>query len=74
MSENDLTLEELESYTLNVNKVKDLILERLPKDGLISNEQLDFYSENWQVIIAKLSWLERAPIELGTKTENSENG
>ena len=59
MSQIDGMLISLEEYTKNANQVKDLILERLEKDGILTNEQVEKYSTDWQVIIIKSNWFER---------------
>lgn len=67
MAEIDNMLISLEEYTLNANQVKDLVLERLTKDGLITDEQSCTYAENWQVIIIKSNWFERWCEKFGIK-------
>lgn len=52
----DSTHVEIPDHTQNANGVKDAILTRLWYDGIITEEQFDFYSENWQVIIIRKSW------------------
>lgn len=48
----------LSENTQNVNKVKDLVLARLAKDGVISKEIALHYTHNWQVIIVKSNWFQ----------------
>ena len=67
MAQIDNMLISLEEYTLNANQVKDLVLERLLKDGLITDEQSCLYAENWQVIIIKSNWFERWCEKFGIK-------
>ena len=69
MSKIDSMLISLEEYTLNANQVKDLVLERLEKDGLLTAEQVDTYMENWQVIIIKSNWFERWCEKFGIKKD-----
>lgn len=59
----------LEEYTLNANQVKDLVIERLNKDGLLNEEQSNYYAENWQVIIIKSTWFERWCEKFGIKKD-----
>ena len=47
---------ELGNDTINANAVKDLVLYRLQKDGVISESVADNYSEKWQVVILKNAW------------------
>lgn len=42
--------------TVNVNVVKDLILEKLNEKNLISDNELSEFANNWHVIIVKKSW------------------
>lgn len=70
MAQIDSMLVSLEEYTLNANQVKDLVLERLEKDGLITDEQANFYAENWQVIIIKSNWFERWGEKFGIKKDS----
>ena len=53
MAQIDNMLISLEEYTLNANQVKDLVLERLENDGLITNQNALDYAEKWQIIIIK---------------------
>lgn len=46
----------LPSNTVNANMVKDSVIRRLWKDGAITEEQADEYSESWGVIIIKNGW------------------
>jgi hypothetical protein len=59
MAQIDNTLLSLEELTLNANQVKDLVLERLQNDGLITNQNALDYAEKWQIIIIKSNWFER---------------
>jgi hypothetical protein len=67
MSQMDSMLVSLEEYTLNANQVKGLVLERLEKDGLITNQNALDYAEKWQIIIIKSSWFERWCEKFGIK-------
>lgn len=67
----DGMLVNIESFTDNANKVKDIVLKQLAEDKLISPTQQKEYSENWQVIIIKLSWFKRY-LKAFRKDENPE--
>jgi competence protein ComGC len=69
MAQMDSMLVSLEEYTINANQVKDLVLERLKKDGLITEKQGNIYSENWQVIIIKSNWFEIWSKKFGIKVD-----
>ena len=49
-------LEEVESNTLNYNSAKELVLNRLYMDKVITDEQRLKYIENWNIIVIKKSW------------------
>lgn len=49
----------LEGDTENANSVKEIVLQRLLFDKVISNEQAIEYSEKWQVIVIKRGWFMR---------------
>jgi len=59
MSVLDSNLVSIECDTINANLVKDIVLERLEKDGVITNVQALEYSEKWQVIVMKTNWFKR---------------
>ena len=59
MAQIDGMLLEIENYTNNANKVKEAVLERLLSDKVITEGQLRYYSENWQIIIIKQSWFKK---------------
>jgi len=59
MAQIDGMLMELDSLTENANKVKDIVLERLLYDKIITAEQLDEYSEKWQMIVIKSNWFKK---------------
>jgi len=67
MAQMDGMLISLEEYTLNANQVKDLVLERLEKDGLITEQNALDYAEKWQIIIIKSNWFERWCEKFGIK-------
>lgn len=50
---------EIETYTKNANITKDIVLARLANDGVITEEQLNNYSENWQIVIVKKTWFKK---------------
>jgi hypothetical protein len=51
MAQIDSMLVSIEQDTQNANQVKDLILERLLKDNLITDAIAEQYATDWQVII-----------------------
>lgn len=55
----DNQLLDLEQDTKNANKIKELVVGNLIKQGLISEEDGSDYAERFQVIIYKGSWFER---------------
>lgn len=55
----DNILVNIESEVLNSNTIKDIVLDRLLQDKLISEQQFDDYSNNWQIIIVKKSWFKK---------------
>lgn len=65
MSQIDSMLVSMEEYTLNANQVKELVLERLERDKLITQEKAIEYAENWQIIVLKPSWFSRWAEKLG---------
>ena len=67
MAQMDSMLISLEEYTLNANKVKDLVLGRLEKEGIITDQIALDYAEKWQIIIIKSNWFERWCKKFGIK-------
>jgi hypothetical protein len=59
MSSIDEQLFSIESDTQHANKVKDLVVASLIRQGLISEEDGLDYAERFQVIIYKGSWYKR---------------
>lgn len=55
----DSILVEIDNYVQNANSTKELVLDRLLKDGIITQEIYNTYTENWQVIIIKNNWFKR---------------
>ena len=52
----DGMLLQLESETQNANIVKEIVLDELINQSLITEEQAKEFNEKWQVIIVKNSW------------------
>jgi hypothetical protein len=52
----DSTLITLEEDTQNANLIKDAVISRLYKDGVLNDEQASTYVEKWQVVIIKPTW------------------
>jgi hypothetical protein len=61
----------LEEDIKNANTVKDLVIQRLLDDKVITDQQAEDYADKWQVIIIKPSWFERWMEKLNIKTPNS---
>ncbi len=55
----DSVLITLGSETQNINLVKDIVIGRLLKDGVITEDQSKIYTEKWNVIMVKKSWFKR---------------
>ena len=51
---------EMDGEVHNINVVKDIVLERLHTDKIITEKQLDEYRNNWHLIIVKNSWFKNA--------------
>ena len=56
MAQIDAMQLELDSYTENANLVRDMVLLRLLKDKVITDEQADVYSDKWVVVCVKNTW------------------
>jgi hypothetical protein len=69
MAQIDSMLASIEEYTLNANQVKDLVLERLLKNEIITEQNAFDYSEKWQVIVVKSNWFERWCEKFGLKKD-----
>ena len=67
----DSMLLTLEDDIKNANTVKELVIERLTKDKVITSQQAEEYEDKWQVIIIKPAWFERWMEKLKIKTPNS---
>jgi len=55
----DSTLLEMENLTKEANGVKAMTIERLLRDGIITQEKADEYREDWQIIVIKQGWFKR---------------
>lgn len=49
----------VEDYNITANEIKEIVLERLQRDNIISKEQALKYNNNWQVIFIKKKWFRR---------------
>ena len=67
----DSMLLTLEDDIKNANTVKELVIERLVKDKVITSQQAEEYADKWQMIIIKPSWFERWMEKLNIKTPNN---
>ncbi len=55
----DGMLIDLEDHLNNFNSVKEVVLDRLVKDEVITQEQATEYIEKWNVMLFKPSWFQR---------------
>lgn len=46
----------IEENIKNANQVKELVLYRLVRDGIITEELYEKYTTSWNIIIVKKSW------------------
>ena len=67
----DSMLLSLEEDIKNANTVKDLVIQRLVDDKVLTDQQAEDYADKWQVIIIKPTWFERWMEKLKIKTPNS---
>jgi hypothetical protein len=67
----DSMLLTLEEDIKNANTVKDLVIQRLVDDKVLTDQQAYDYADKWQVIIIKPSWFERWMEKLNIKTPNN---
>ena len=49
----------MESDTLNANIVKLTVIEKLLINGIITEDQAEEYTVNWNIIIVKRNWFKR---------------
>ena len=61
----------LEEDIKNANTVKDLVIQRLVDDKVLTDQQAKDYADKWQVIIIKPTWFERWMEKLNIKTSNN---
>jgi hypothetical protein len=52
----DTQLITLEEDIRNANLIKEAVISRLYKDGVLNDEQATTYNEKWQVVIIKPTW------------------
>ena len=50
---------DLTSETKNANMVKDILLQKLLEDEVITEDQHNIYSKNWHIIIVKKNWFQK---------------
>lgn len=55
----DTQLITLEEDIRNANLIKEAVISRLYKDGVLNDEQVSTYIEKWQVVIVKPTWFKR---------------
>ena len=71
MQQIDSMLLSIEDYTLNANQVKELVLERLLKDGVVNEQTALDYAEKWQIVIIKPIWFKRWCEKFGIAKKDS---
>ena len=49
----------IEGDIKNANNVKEIVLNRLLSDKVITEEQAEMYATKWQIIVVKYGWFER---------------
>ena len=59
MGKIDSFLVDMESHVKNANICKDIIIERLLKDGIIDQEVANDYMEKYQIVIVKKTWFKK---------------
>ena len=67
----DSALLSLEDNIKNAEAVKQLVLTRLCSDAVITEEQMNVYLQDWQIIVFKKGWF-RAWCDKYCKGKNSE--
>ena len=56
---------------INITKVKDIVLETLYNDGVITSDQLHEYTTLWQVVVFKNAWYTKWKQVFCSKCEDS---
>lgn len=69
MGQIESSLLSIENNTMNANQIKELVLGRLNKDGLLTDEHYSTYTEKWQIIIIKTNWFEKFCNKFGIKKD-----
>lgn len=59
MGKIDSFLVDMKSHVKNANIGKDIIIERLLKDGIIDQEVANDYMEKYQIVIVKKTWFKK---------------
>ena len=54
-----ITTSQIESYTLDANSAKEIVLEMLEMNGVITPEIAVEYNEKWQIVVVKKGWFKR---------------
>ncbi len=62
---------DLENWVKNANYAKEAILMQLLKDNILTNEQYDLYSTDYNIILIKESWFKKYFSKLINKDTNS---
>jgi len=49
----------IDSHIENATAIKDMVLDRLVKDKMLTKRQADEYAIKWQIILVKRAWYKR---------------
>ena len=67
----DQYLMQMEQDTVNYNTVKDMVIDKLVREGLITEEQGDDFMHRCQVVVVKNGWFKRWCSKFATGTEQT---
>ena len=67
MKVTDSQLLNLENDSNNANAVKDLVLETLNKQQIITEKERDTFANEWHIVIIKKSWFKQVISRLSIK-------
>ena len=62
----------IRSYTKDAQTVKEMTLNQLLKDGVISASDYDTYTERYQIIVTDLTWFEKWCSKFKNETKEDE--
>lgn len=63
----DSVLLRLPEDTLNAATVKNVILEQLKKDNILTDSEFEYYSVHYQIIVIKPNWFKKWATKFGIK-------